>query len=97
MPEYPARAVPNFICLRRYGRSWAVVLFENIVQNAIVYVCFAVFFAGVACAASSTQIAIQRYPTLSDLQTREQGPTIGRLLLLLLIDRKSGFLGYFFV
>jgi hypothetical protein len=62
MPENPARAVPNFICLRRYGRSWAVVVFENIVQNAIVYVCFAVFLVVFAWAASSSQIALQRLP-----------------------------------
>jgi hypothetical protein len=97
MPENPARAVPNFICLRRYGRSWAVVVFENIVQNTIVYICFAVFFAVFACAAAAPKLRFNAYPTLSDLQTYEQEPRIGRLLLLLQIDRKSGFLGYFFV
>jgi hypothetical protein len=46
---------------------------------------------------AAAKLRFNAYPTLSDLQTREQEPTIGPLHLLLQIDRKSGFLGYFFV
>jgi hypothetical protein len=73
------------------------VVFENIVQNAIVYVCFAVSLPSLLGQPAAPKLRFNVDPTLSDLQTRKQEPTIGQLLLLLQIDRKSGFLGYFFV